>query len=151
MSKIVDESFKNVGQQPGIQIWRIENFNLNKLKPNQYGIIQPHLWTFPFLKGNSILSIKGYFYSGDSYLILNVKILINFIIKRKLFQTCLLKTIGEKNRPTNWDIHFWLGVESTVDEYATAAYKAVELDDFLGGRPVQYREVIYNLINSNKF
>lgn len=39
MSKIVDESFRNVGQQPGLNIWRIENFNLNKLKPKQYGKI----------------------------------------------------------------------------------------------------------------
>jgi hypothetical protein len=37
MSKIVDEVFKNVGTTPGLMIWRIENFNLHKLKLNQYG------------------------------------------------------------------------------------------------------------------
>ena len=40
-----------------------------------------------------------------------------------------------------WDIHFWIGDESTQDEYGTAAYKTVELDDFLKRRAVQYREV----------
>ncbi|CAF1606560.1 unnamed protein product, partial [Didymodactylos carnosus] len=41
----------------------------------------------------------------------------------------------------NIHIHFWIGVESTQDEAGVAAYKTVELDDYLSGITVQHREV----------
>jgi len=64
----------------------------------------------------------GEFFDGDSYI--------------------LLRTWKEKDAPKiKWDIHFWLGKFTTQDEAGTAAYKTVELDDFLGTEPVQHREV----------
>ncbi|CAG8729000.1 14575_t:CDS:10, partial [Acaulospora morrowiae] len=65
----------------------------------------------------------GKFYSGDSYIVLHSY---------------------KKNKDSEalaHDIHFWLGLESSQDEVGTAAYKTVELDDFLGTSPVQHREV----------
>lgn len=64
----------------------------------------------------------GKFFTGDSYIILYTY--------QKPGGEALLH-----------DIHFWLGKETSQDEAGTAAYKTVELDDFLGTLPVQYREV----------
>lgn len=37
-------------------------------------------------------------------------------------------------------IHFWLGKDTTTDEATVAAFKTVELDNYLGGAPTQHRE-----------
>jgi len=62
----------------------------------------------------------GKFYSGDSYIVLNTK---------------------EKNNVLSWDIHFWLGSQTSQDESGAAAILSVQLDDQLGGQPIQHREV----------
>jgi len=64
--------------------------------------------------------ITGKFHTGDSYI--------------------LLSTVQTKSGKS-WNIHFWLGSETSQDEAGIAAYKSVELDEALGGAPVQYREV----------
>jgi len=66
--------------------------------------------------------LQGNFYSGDSYIV--------------------LRTVAIPNsKDFSYDVHFWIGAESSQDEVGTAAYKTVELDDFLGGKPIQHREV----------
>jgi gelsolin len=62
----------------------------------------------------------GKFYDGDSYIVLHTY---------------------KVSDAFKWDVHFWLGAFTTLDEAGTAAYKTVELDDYLSGVPVQYREV----------
>ncbi|KAK4412947.1 Villin-2 [Sesamum alatum] len=66
-------------------------------------------------------SDHGKFYSGDSYII--------------------LQTSPGKGGGYLYDIHFWLGKDTSQDEAGTAAIKTVELDAILGGRAVQYREL----------
>ncbi|KAI0043945.1 fragmin60 [Auriscalpium vulgare] len=64
----------------------------------------------------------GSFYDGDSYIVLHA-----------------YKT-DPKEDELSYDLHFWLGAETSQDEAGTAAYKTVELDDHLHGAPVQHRE-----------
>jgi len=65
----------------------------------------------------------GSFFSGDSYI-------------------CLQTYKPDPESPDlDYNVFFWLGKTTTQDEYGTAAYKTVELDDKLGGEPVQFREV----------
>lgn len=95
-----EKAWLEAGKQPGVQIWRIEKFNVQSWPEDQHGS----------------------FYSGDSYIV--------------------LKTYKKKeSEKLFWDVHFWLGEYTTQDEAGTAAYKTVELDDLLGGAPVQHREV----------
>ncbi|KAI9161666.1 hypothetical protein LWI28_019501 [Acer negundo] len=63
----------------------------------------------------------GKFYMGDCYII--------------------LQTSPGKGGAYLFDIHFWIGKDSTQDESGTAAIKTVELDAVLGGRAVQHREI----------
>nr|XP_018668862.1 villin-1 isoform X2 [Ciona intestinalis] len=61
----------------------------------------------------------GSFFSGDAYIIL---------VTRKM------------GSGASYNLHFWLGNNSSTDEQGAAAMLATQLDDYLGGDPVQYRE-----------
>lgn len=63
----------------------------------------------------------GKFYTGDSYIV--------------------LQTSPGKGGAYLYDIHFWIGKDTSQDESGTAAIKTVELDTVLGGRAVQHREL----------
>ncbi|KAJ0023685.1 hypothetical protein NQD34_003584 [Periophthalmus magnuspinnatus] len=41
----------------------------------------------------------------------------------------------------SYNIHYWIGSESSQDEQGAATVYTVQLDDYLGSSPVQYREV----------
>ena len=94
-----EKAWEGIGQEKGIQIWRIEKFKVKSWPKDRY----------------------GEFYGGDSYIILH--------------------TMENDEGKKSYDVFFWLGAETSQDEAGTAAYKTVELDDYLGDEPVQYREV----------
>ncbi|XP_073677405.1 scinderin [Garra rufa] len=92
------KEFEKAGQQPGLQIWRIEKMELVPVPEN----------------------LHGSFYIGDAYLVLH--------------------TVKQKNLGY-YDLHYWLGKECTQDESTAAAIFTIQMDDYLGGKPVQYREI----------
>jgi hypothetical protein len=70
-------------------------------------------------------SDPGSFYTGDSYVVLSAVY------------------AGTTKRVVR-DIFFWIGTESSQDEYGTAAIKTIELDARFGGDATQHREVQYH-------
>ncbi|XP_068105149.1 gelsolin isoform X2 [Hyperolius riggenbachi] len=97
---VVDHpEFQKAGTGPGLQVWRIEKFDLKPVPQNQYGS----------------------FFTGDAYIVLN--------------------TIKQRSGNLQYDLHYWLGDECTQDESGSAAIFTVQMDDHLGGKPIQNREV----------
>ncbi|XP_060750016.1 capping protein (actin filament), gelsolin-like b isoform X2 [Tachysurus vachellii] len=77
-----------------------------------------HCWRVEKLKAVPLaVSEFGAFYNGDSYLVLQNR--------------------GDEGA----DLHMWIGEKSTRDEQVACAVLATQLDNFLGGDPVQHRQV----------
>jgi len=93
-----------VGVEPGLHVWRIENFEVVPWPRDQYGT----------------------FYDGDSYIVLH---------------SYKLGSKDSQEAQLGHDVFFWLGTHTSQDEAGTAAYKTVELDEFLHGAATQHREL----------
>lgn len=119
--KIEDSNIENIGSDMDKKLretaaatekaWK----KIKKDKPGRY------VWRIEQFKvKKNIDEENGIFYNDDSYIVLNGYL--------------------NKDEKLVWDVHFWLGKTTSQDEAGTAAYKTVEVDDFLGGDPIQHRE-----------
>uniref|UniRef100_A0A7M4E4R1 Villin like n=1 Tax=Crocodylus porosus TaxID=8502 RepID=A0A7M4E4R1_CROPO len=64
----------------------------------------------------------GTFFEGDCYIILHVS------------------TETKTSNGFTTDLHFWIGKDSSQDEQGAAAFYVTQMDNQLGGSPVQHRE-----------
>ncbi|KAM8823098.1 villin-1 isoform 3-T3 [Spinachia spinachia] len=92
------ETFKNVSQKPGLQIWTINSMQMVPVPAQGF----------------------GNFFEGDCYIILHIS--------------------QNKGSAQSADIHYWIGNASSQDEQGAAAIYVTQLDEHLGGTPVQHRE-----------
>lgn len=120
-------NWEDAGTLEGIQIWRVENVTVRQNNGDNGDENEGELAVCRKFGINPWPKDRyGEFYSGDSYIILQTR-----------------KDDGTYSDGFIYDIYFWIGSESSQDEYGVAAYKSVELDDKLGSLPVQHREVQY--------
>eukprot|EP00179_Madagascaria_erythrocladioides_P012160 CAMPEP_0198365786 /NCGR_PEP_ID=MMETSP1450-20131203/154349_1 /TAXON_ID=753684 ORGANISM="Madagascaria erythrocladiodes, Strain CCMP3234" /NCGR_SAMPLE_ID=MMETSP1450 /ASSEMBLY_ACC=CAM_ASM_001115 /LENGTH=465 /DNA_ID=CAMNT_0044073241 /DNA_START=138 /DNA_END=1536 /DNA_ORIENTATION=+ len=191
-----EPAWKNAGKECGLQIWRIEKFQVKSWPKEEYGA---------FFSGDSYIVLYTYKESGSDKIKFNVHFWLGKETTQDEAGTAAYKTVeldtllgdereeggggdragveerGQGVRPADlahrevpgevvakeeygaffsgdsyivlytykesgsdkikFNVHFWLGKETTQDEAGTAAYKTVELDTLLGDEPVQYREV----------
>ncbi|XP_030629052.1 capping protein (actin filament), gelsolin-like b isoform X2 [Chanos chanos] len=90
--------------------------------PGQFGeeVRQPGLrcWRVEKMKAVPLEPAEvGAFFNGDSYLVLDHR--------------------GDQGA----DLHMWIGEKSSRDEQVACAMLATQLDNFLGGDPIQHRQV----------
>jgi len=111
-----DVQFKGAGTKAGLEVWRVENRRTENDTPD-FGVKR---WP---------QDQYGQFYDGDSYIVLHT------------YQAKDPET-GKLTDRLAWDVHFWLGQNTSQDEKGVAAYKTVELDDLLDDGPVQHREIM---------
>jgi gelsolin len=106
-----------VGVEAGLFVWRIEDFAV-----------------VPWTAAREEAGGGGmFFYDGDSYIILNS-------LPTQGAAGSISGQVGGDRRLVH-DVFFWLGAHTSQDEAGVAAYKTVELDEFLDGKAIQHREL----------
>ncbi|KAK7802514.1 hypothetical protein U0070_018253 [Myodes glareolus] len=141
--------FLKAGKEPGLQIWRVEKFDLVPVPPNLYGDFFTGdayviLKTVQLRNGN--LQYDLHYWLGELLLppttTLPLKAWIDLEVECYVCQA-LVSGQGQDYLPdTNLMLPCYsVGNECSQDESGAAAIFTVQLDDYLNGRAVQHREV----------
>uniref|UniRef100_A0A3Q1HWR2 Villin-like n=1 Tax=Acanthochromis polyacanthus TaxID=80966 RepID=A0A3Q1HWR2_9TELE len=80
------------------------------------------IWTINKMQMDPVPA-KGFgnFFEGDCYIVLYIK--------------------QNRGSSQSIDIHYWIGNTSSQDEQGAAAIYVTQMDEFMGGSPIQHREV----------
>lgn len=79
------------------------------------------IWTIEKMKMAPVpAQAYGNFFEGDCYIVLCGR---------------------QSSSQLLFDVHYWIGSQSSQDEQGAAAILVTQLDNYLGGSPIQYREV----------
>ncbi|XP_041098917.1 villin-1-like isoform X2 [Polyodon spathula] len=79
------------------------------------------IWTIEKMKMVPVpAQAYGNFFEGDCYIVLCGR---------------------QSSSQLSFDLHYWIGSQSSQDEQGAAAILVTQLDNYLGGSPIQYREV----------
>uniref|UniRef100_A0A3B3BIV4 Villin-like n=1 Tax=Oryzias melastigma TaxID=30732 RepID=A0A3B3BIV4_ORYME len=116
------DTFRNISRKAGLQIWTINVSPLNPFLTHHIYSKQIQLTVMCSMQSMKMVSVPtkafGNFFQGDCYIVLN-----------------------NKGAAQSIDVHYWIGNSSSQDEQGAAAIYVTQLDEYLGGSPVQYREV----------
>ena len=121
-----EPAWKGAGDAVGLQIWRIVKFKVTHWPKEDY----------------------GKFYDGDSYIILHTyKKPEGDVSTCEAWRHCVARYCAVRTslrvracvQELLYDVHFWIGRDSTQDEYGTAAYKTVELDTLVCSSPAHVK------------
>jgi len=120
MAAAAEINWEGAGTEVGLQIWRVENkkgnFGVNHWPKDKY----------------------GQFFDGDSYIVLHTyKVPAGPAEEGE--EAAAEGEEEDADGALAFDLYFWIGKDSSQDERGVVAYKTVELDDYLGGKPVQCR------------
>jgi gelsolin len=121
-----DTRWKNAGKKVGLQVWRVEKYKVLPWNEDQYG----HFFT-----DHCYVVLKTNPHPKDPKKFLYVLVAAARVPAFADVGVCCAVTAHR------YDAHFWVGFNSSQDEYATAAFMTLELDDHLAGAVVQHREI----------
>uniref|UniRef100_A0A3P8U7Q9 Scinderin like a n=1 Tax=Amphiprion percula TaxID=161767 RepID=A0A3P8U7Q9_AMPPE len=124
---MVHKEFETAGKKPGLQVWRVENMDLKPVPRELYGD----------------------FFTGDAYILLYTTPAPSYNahswIGIELFSDTHKTNSGSNLNSLLLSVLFtvicyFAGSEATQDESGAAVIFLTQLDDFLGGAPVQHNE-----------